>query len=298
MVCCALSSLSQHHGMTFQSHGSGEITQSKQVFSQHDTNFQLRRNGPVREELHISVSHPSKLPSDATSLLTDMSLFPSLPSGSVPHSPILPTSATCVCCSVKPYIGPPLPAKPTGVPAPCSNKTSLFKEAYPNLLAFSWSLWQLAPIKGAFAIFPSPHTQGKVFPSVCPLALRGMFPYEVTVPAPHPCTGTCKHTSCAPAQSPSAHCPSLSVRMLGPVAGVCPGVNPHLLLVAALVAGSPLIPPLCPDSCYFTFPRNAGTGFPVMLDEYSHFLDDSVTSGKYLSFWNEIEMYTSSHQPK
>lgn len=54
---------------------SGEITQSKQVFSQHDTNFQLRRSGPVREELHISVSHPSKLPSDATSLLTDMSLF-------------------------------------------------------------------------------------------------------------------------------------------------------------------------------------------------------------------------------
>lgn len=56
MVCCVISSLSQHHGMTYQSHGSREITRSKQGFAQPNTNFQLRRCGPTREELHSSVS--------------------------------------------------------------------------------------------------------------------------------------------------------------------------------------------------------------------------------------------------
>lgn len=263
----------------------------------------------MREELHSSVSpvlcfqtafrcHISSY-SHVTLLSRVYGLFLPLPSDSVPYSPILPTSTTCKlhAPSVKPCPHPPLPAKPTGMPTPCSNKTSLFIVVYQNLLDFSWSLWHLAAIKGDFAIFSSPMLKEKCFPP-CPLALRGMFSCKVTAPATHMCTGTCKDTSRAPAQPPSAHCPSHSIWVPEPVTGVCPSAHPHLLPVAALVAGSPLISPMCPDSYYLTFPRTAGTGFPVMLDECSYFLHDSVTSGKYLSFWDEIEMYTSSHQPK
>lgn len=52
---------------------------------------------------------------------------------------------------------------------------------------------------------------------------------------------------------------------------------------AALVPGSPLISPADPDSYHPTFPRIAGMGFPLILDEYSYFSHDSG-SGKQFSF--------------
>lgn len=238
-------------------------------------------------------SCPSILPPDTTSLLTAMPLFGLGYTDSFFHllqtvSAILlpfPPQQLVSAPTVTPCTGPPLPAKPAGMPAPCINKTSLFKEAQHHLLAFFWSLWHLAAMKGAFTTFLPPILKEKRFP-LCDLQHSGTRSLANPQILPHTRAHTHANTRAVPLNS---H-PRLAVIPLCTSFRACRrglSLSPPtslLLPVAALVAGSPLILPACPDSYCPTFPRIAGMGFPVTLDEYWYFLHDSITSGKYLSF--------------